>query len=166
MNTYKHSTDKCLSELPFIFCGPSGDVEVYEDTNPELIEHLLAICKICNETLRIIKRETPCPVCNKPLTRNGCKSNYINDTDELRLQKYNHRKCENSSCIASAKSIKEKNCTYSKSIQEKSVLINLVNYESYEKKSEEIANQTGTKPHRSTLFYYHKKNTQQNSLNI
>jgi len=33
----------------------------------------------------------------------------------------------------------------------------LVNYESYEKKSEEIANQMGAKPHRSTLFYYHKK---------
>jgi hypothetical protein len=157
MNTYKHSTDKCLSELPFIFCGPSGDVEVYEYTNPKLIEHLLAICKICNKKLRIIKRETICPVCNKPLTRNGYKSDYINNTDEIHLQKYNHRKCENSSCMASAKSIKEKNCTYNKSVQEKSVLINLVNYESYEKKSEEIANQTGAKPHRSTLFYYHKK---------
>ena len=157
MNTYKHSTDKCLSELPFIFCGPSGDVEVYEDTNPKLIEHLLAICKICNKKLRIIKRETICHVCNKPLTRNGCKSDYINNTDELRLQKYNHRNCDNSSCMASAKSIKEKNCTYTKSVQEKSVLINLVNYESYEKKSEEIANQMGAKPHRSTLFYYHKK---------
>ena len=33
----------------------------------------------------------------------------------------------------------------------------MVNYESYEKKSEEIANQTGAKPHRSTLYYYHKK---------
>ena len=157
MNNYKHSTNKCLCELPFILCGPSGDIEVYEDTNPELIEHILAICNICNVTLRIIKRETLCPVCNKPLTRNGCKSDYINTTDELHLQKYNHRKCENSSCIASAKSIKEKDCIYTKSVQEKSVLINLVNYESYEKKSEEIANQTGAKPHRSTLFYYHKK---------
>ena len=34
MKKNKHSTDKCLSELPFIFCGPSEDVEVYEDTNP------------------------------------------------------------------------------------------------------------------------------------
>ena len=108
MNTYKHSTDKCLSELPFIFCGPSGDVEIYEDTNPKLIEHLLAICKICNEKLRIIKRETICHVYNKPLTRNEYKSDYINNTDEIHLQKYNHRKCENSSCMASTKSIKEK----------------------------------------------------------
>ena len=38
-----------------------------------------------------------------------------------------------------------------------SMSITMVNYESYEKKSEEIANQTGAKPHRSTLFYYHKK---------
>ena len=72
-----------IVDLPFIFCGPSGDVEVYEDTNPKLIEHLLAICKICNEKLRIIKRETICHVCNKPLTRNGYKSDYINNTNEL-----------------------------------------------------------------------------------
>ena len=53
------------------------------------------------------------------------------------LQKYNHRKCEDSSCMTSTSAIKEKHCTYSKTIQENSVLINLVNYESYEKKSEE-----------------------------
>ena len=85
MKKNTNSTYKCLSELPFIFCGPSGDVEVYEDINPELIEHLLAICKICNETLRIIKRETTCHVSNKPLTRNGSKLDYINNTDKLRL---------------------------------------------------------------------------------
>ena len=39
--------------------------------------------------------------------------------------------------MASASAIKEKHCIYSKTIQENSVLINLVNYESYEKKSEE-----------------------------
>ena len=41
MNNYKHSTNKCLCELPFILCGPSGDIEVYEDTNLELIEHYI-----------------------------------------------------------------------------------------------------------------------------
>ena len=56
MKPNKHSTNKCLSELPFIFCDPSGDIEVYEDTNPKLIEHLLGTCKICNVTLRIIKK--------------------------------------------------------------------------------------------------------------
>ena len=137
MKANKHSTNKCLSELPFIFCDPSGDIEVYEDTDLKLIEHLLAICKICNVTLRIIKKETLCPVCHKPLTRNGCKSIDINNDEEVHLQKYNHRKCEDSSCMASASAIKEKHCTYSKTIQENSVLINLVNYESYEKKSEE-----------------------------
>ena len=40
--------------------------------------------------------------------------------------------------MASASAIKEKHCIYSKTIQENSVLINLVNYESYEKKSEEM----------------------------
>ena len=73
MKTNKNPTDKCLDEIPFILCGSSGEVEVYEDTNPKLIEHLLAICQLCNERLRIIKRETRCPACNKPLTSNGCK---------------------------------------------------------------------------------------------
>lgn len=41
------------------FCGKSGDIEVYEDTDPELLEHLLAICKICNVNLRIVKEEDP-----------------------------------------------------------------------------------------------------------
>ena len=36
MKKNKHSTDKCLSELPFIFCGPSGDVEVYEGYQPRI----------------------------------------------------------------------------------------------------------------------------------
>ena len=156
MNQNTHSTDKCLSELPFIFCGQSGDIEVYEDTDSELIEHVLEICKICNKTLRLVKREPVCPICNKSLTRNGYKSIYLNKTDEIRLQKYNHRHCKNSSCIASAESIKEKHHIYSRKVEEHSVLINLVNPESYAKKAEEIANQTGAFPDRSSLFYYHK----------
>lgn len=63
MKPNKNSTSKCLSELPFIFCGKSGDIEVFEDTEVELIEHLLAICEICNVNLRIVKKEVPlCPV--------------------------------------------------------------------------------------------------------
>lgn len=160
MKTNKNSTDKCLSELPFISCGKSGDVEVYEDAEQELMENLLSICKFCKVTLRIIKRDLICPVCGKPLTRNGYKSIYLNRTDEIRLQKYNHRHCKGSSCIASAESIKEKNHIYSRRVQEKSSLINLVNPESYAKKSEEIANQTGAFPERSTLFYYHKNHSE------
>jgi len=157
MKQNTHSTDKCLDELPFIFCGQSGDIEVYEDTDSELIEHVLSICKICNKTLRLVKREPVCPVCNKALTRNGYKSIYLNKTDEIRLQKYNHRHCKNSSCIASAESIKEKHHIYSRKVEKQSVLINLVNPESYAKKAEEIANQTRAFPERSTLFLYHKK---------
>lgn len=160
MKKNTHSTDKCLDELPFIFCGQSGDIEVYEDTDSELIEHVLSICKICNKTLRLVKREPVCPVCNKALTRNGYKSIYLNKTDEIHLQKYNHRHCKNSSCIASAESIKEKHHIYSRKVEKQSVLINLVNPESYAKKAEEIANQTGAFPERSTLFLYHKTHSE------
>lgn len=157
MNQNKNSTLKCLSELPFIFCGKSGDIEVYEDTEPELIEHMIAICRICNVTLRIIKREIPlCPTCNKPLTRNGTKTSDLNNEDSIKLQKYNHENCKNSSCICSTKAFKQEHCTYSKKVQENSVTINLVNPESYQKKAEELAYNTGAYPHRSTLFYYHK----------
>ena len=41
-------------------------------------------------------------------------------------------------------------------MQEKSILINLTNPESYQKKTEEIANETEAYPDRSTLYYYHK----------
>ena len=143
MKQNNNSTYKCLSELPFIFCGQSGDIEVYEDTDSKLIEHVLAICKICNKTLRLIKRDSICPICNKPLTRNECKSIYLNRTDKISLQKYNHRHCEDSSCMSSAEFIKEKNHIYSRKVEEDSTLINLVNPESYAKKAEEIANQTG-----------------------
>lgn len=57
------------------------------DTEPELIEHMIAICRICNVTLRIIKREIPlCPTCNKPLTRNGTKTSDLNNEDSIKLQ--------------------------------------------------------------------------------
>lgn len=160
MKQNKNPTDKCLDELPFIFCGQSGDIEVYEDTDSELIEHVREICKIINITLRLVKREPVCPVCNKPLNRNGYKSIYLNRTDEIHLQKYNHRHCENSSCISSTESIKEKHHIYSRKVEENNVLINLVNPESYAKKAEEINNTTGAFPHRSTLFYYHKNKSE------
>lgn len=156
MKQNKNPTVKCLDELPFIFCGESGDIEVFEDTDSELMEHVRAICKICNVPFRIIKRDPLCSVCGKPLVHNGCKRIYLNRVDEVRLQKYIHRECKNSSCTSSSEAIKEKHCIYSRKVQEDSVLINFVNPESYEKKAEELANTTGALPDRSTLFYYHK----------
>ena len=156
MKPKNNSTGKCLSELPFILCGKSGDIEVYQDTDVELINHLLAICKICNVSLRLIERENPiCPVCGKPLTRNGTKHTNLNNTYSFKLQKYNHEKCKDSSCICSAKSLKKNKHTYSEGVVEKSIIINLTSPESYQKKAEEIANEIGAYPDRSTLYYYH-----------
>lgn len=150
----------------FIFCGKSSEIEVFEDTDPELIEAMLTICRKCDVPLRIVKKEAPiCPVCNKPLTRNGTKSFDLNNKDTVKLQKYNHEHCEGSSCICSANVFKKENCTYSKKVHENSITINLVNHESYQKKAEELSYNTGAYPHRSTLYYYHKKTTLKNYLN-
>lgn len=156
MNQNKTSTCKCLNELPFIFCGESGDIEVHEDVDPELFYHLKMISKLCNVDLRIIKDEPLCPVCGKPLNRNGTKLIYLDKTFFIKKQKYNHDDCPDSSCISSTEHIKEHACNYSKKIQDKTVSINLVNPESYQKKSEEIENETGVKIPKSTLYYYHE----------
>jgi hypothetical protein len=91
------------------------------------------------------------------MTRNGTKSVDINKIDSLKLQKYGHKNCEDSSCMCSTESFKEEKHTYTDSIKDKSITINLVNPESYQKKAEEIANQTGAYPPRSTLYKYHER---------
>lgn len=40
----------------FIFCSQSGDIEVYEVTDSELLEHILNIVKSCNRIICLIKR--------------------------------------------------------------------------------------------------------------
>lgn len=156
MNSNKPSTYKCLNELPFIFFGETGDIEVSEDVDPELFYHLKMISKLCNADLRIIKDAPLCPVCGKSLNRNGTKLIYLDKTFFIKKQKYNHENCPDSSCISSTDHIKEHACNYSKKIQDKTVSINLVNPESYQKKSEEIENETGVKIPKSTLYYYHE----------
>lgn len=158
MTLNKNSTNNNKSELPFNICGKSGDVELEEGADYETIEALLVLCRKYGLSLRIVKKEAPiCPDCNKPMTRNGTKSVDINKTDSLKLQKYGHKNCEDSSCMCSTESFKEEKHTYTDSIKDKSITINLVNPESYQKKAEEIANQTGAYPHRSTLYKYHER---------
>jgi len=133
---------------------------------PELIEHLLAICNICNESLRIIKREIQCPVFNKHLTRNESKLDYINSLMNYAYKNITieivktvvvwlHKNILNKKIIPILNQYRKRACK---------LIWLIMNH--MKKNQRNIANKTGAKPHRSTLFYYHKKNTQQNSLNI
>ena len=53
--------------------------------------------------------------------------------------------------------MKKNKHTYSEGVVEKSIIINLTSPESYQKKAEEIANEIGAYPNKSTVYYYHTK---------
>ena len=60
--------------------------------------------------------------------------------------------------------MKKNKHTYSEGVVEKSIIINLTSPESYQKKAEEIANEIGAYPNKSTVYYYHTKYSDELSL--
>lgn len=156
------STNNNLFELGFIFCGKTNEIEVREDCDSEVMELLVSIAHKQSYYIKMIKNNPLCPKCHKLLSNNGTQSIKLNKTVLVKYQKYIHRNCKNSSCIASLENIKDKWCCYMRSIREKGTTMSLIQYSSYQSKKEYIYDQYSVNIPRSTVYYH--ENTESNTL--
>ena len=77
MQKYKNPIFNVLFELPYIFYGQDGELEVVNDTPIEKVELLLELAKLENFSIRFVMRDTKCPVCGKHLHRNGTDDSFF-----------------------------------------------------------------------------------------
>lgn len=159
MQRLNNSTENNMSELSFIFCGETEEFKVQENCEARIFEDIIDMALHIGKSIRVIKENPICPRCNKPLACNGTKSIVLNKNVEVKCQKYIHRYCEKSSCISSFFKIKDKFCTYMRSICEKGIIRSLMGYSSYQNKKETIYNEYEVNIPRSTLLYHEEKHS-------
>lgn len=159
MKTINNSTKNNMSELSFIFCGKTEEFKVQENCETPIFEDIIDMAHHMRKPVRVIKENPICPRCNKPLDCNGTKSIELNKNVEVKYQKYIHRYCEKSSCISSLFKIKDKYCTYMRSICEKGIIRTLMGYSSYQNKKETIYNEYEVNISRSTILYHEQKHS-------
>lgn len=157
MTNLNNSTDVCMSELSYNICDETSEYKVQEDCETRIFENIVNTAYQTRIPVRVVKENPICPVCNKPLTRNGTKTTYLNKNVEVKCQKYIHKDCENSSCIASLHNIKDKFCTYMRSIRDKGVIRSLMGYNSYQNKKESISDQYEVDIPRNTIYYHEQE---------
>jgi len=80
-----NSTDDCMSELSYNLCDETEEYKVHEDCETPVFESFVNTAYQRGVPLIVVKRNPICPVCNKPLTRNGTKTMYLNKKVELDL---------------------------------------------------------------------------------
>ena len=136
-------------------------MEILEECDPETFELLIQLAYSMNCTVRVIKYDPICPVCKKKLHCNGTESVTLNKNIRVKRQKYIHQNCEHSSCISSLNQIKDKWCSYMRSIRNNPSIQSMMGYFSYQTKSELIFDKYNVNIPRSTVYYHHKKTSSQ-----
>ena len=76
---------------------------------------------------------------------------------KLNLKKYIHKNCENSSCIASLHNIRDKFCSFMRSIREKGIIRTLTGYDPYQCKKETIRDDYKVDVPRNTIVYHEQE---------
>ena len=149
--------NSCNDEVfKFFFDDEKNILYLNEDISPDFI---LLMDDFAGEDYKIVylKSIEKCPVCGSKLNKNGTEKFILNKNREIRKQKY---VCSNKRCrehtIACLEKFIDKYCNYTKDIREFSLNSSLIDYSSYDKKSDLIELMTGVKIPRQTIHYHEK----------
>jgi IS1 family transposase len=140
----------------FFFDSENNKLYLNEDVSPRFI---LLMDNFVGEEYEVVylKSIEKCPVCESKLNKNGTEKFLLNKNREIRKQKYvcSDKKCSEYTTACLEKFI-DKYCNYTNDMREFGLNTSLINYSSYEKKSDFIEMITGVKIPRQTIYYHEK----------
>jgi len=141
----------------FFLDSEKSKIYLNEDISPEFI---LLMDNFIQKDYEVVylKSIEKCPVCGSELNKNGTDKFLLNKNREIKKQKYvcKDKKC-NEHTRACLNNFIDKYCNYTRDLREFGLNTGLIDYFSYEKKSDLMELIAGVIIPRSTIYYHERR---------